>query len=111
MAREIYKNMMRDLTKIMGNGELDSIQLTKMCKSTFKKEFNSVCAWSEYIPDKNKPYSIVNTDNMTAEHWLRAYAEDGKTVYVYDSFARNLKRIMKYWYDLFIKLGYKFIFV
>jgi len=59
MARENYKNLMKDLTKIMGNGELDSIQLTKMCKSTFKKEFNSVCSWSEYIPDKNKPYSIV----------------------------------------------------
>ena len=37
MARENYKNMMKDLTQIMGNGELDSIQLTKMCKSTFKK--------------------------------------------------------------------------
>ena len=68
MIRENYKNMMRDLTKIMGNGELDSIQLTKMCKSTFKKEFNSVCAWSEYLPDPKKPYSIVNTDNKTGQH-------------------------------------------
>ena len=43
MARENYKNMMKDLTQIMGNGELDSIQLTKMCKATFKKEFKSGC--------------------------------------------------------------------
>ena len=111
MIRENYKNMMKDLTKIMGNGELDSIQLTKMCKSTFNKEFNSVCAWSEYIPNKNKPFSIINTDNTIGEHWLGAYTEDGKTVYVYDSFARNLKRIMKDWYDLSKKLGYKLIFV
>ena len=110
MTREVYKNMMRDLTKKMGNGELDSIQLTKMCKSTFKKEFNSVCAWSEYIPDKNKPYSIVNTNNEGGEHWLGAYT-DGKNVYVYDSFARNLKRIMKDWYDLSKKLNFKLIFV
>ena len=36
MIRENYKNMMRDLTKIMGNGELDSIQLTQMCRAVFK---------------------------------------------------------------------------
>ena len=110
MARENYKNLMKDLTKIMGNGELDSNQLTQMCKAVFKKEFNSVCAWSEYIPNKNKPYSIINTENTIGEHWLGAYT-DGKTVYVYDSFARNLKRIMKDWYDLSKKLGYKLIFV
>ena len=110
MARENYKNLMKDLTKIMGNGELDSIQLTQMCKAVFKKEFNSVCAWSEYIPDKNKPYSIVNTDDTIGEHWISAYT-DGKTVYVYDSFARNLKRIMKDWYDLSKKLGFKLIFI
>jgi hypothetical protein len=109
MARENYKNMMRDLTKIMGNGELDSIQLTKMCKSTFKKEFNSVCAWSEYIPNKNKPFSIINTDNTIGEHWLGAFTEDGKTVYVYDSFARNLKRIMKDWYELAKHMGYTLV--
>ncbi len=74
---------MKDLTKIMGNRELDSLKLrrllTQMCKAVFKKEFSSVCSSSEYIPNKNKPYSIINTDNDTGEHWLSAYAEDGKT--------------------------------
>jgi hypothetical protein len=37
MARENYKNLMRDLTKIMGNGELDSNQLAHMCKAVSKK--------------------------------------------------------------------------
>ena len=111
MAHENYKNMMKDLTKIMGNGELDSNQLTQMCKSIFKKEFNSVCAWSEYVANPKKPYSIVNTDATVGSHWLGVYTEDGKTVYVYDSFARNLKRIMKDWYDLSKKLGFKLIFI
>jgi hypothetical protein len=44
MARENYKNLMKVLTKIMGNGELDSNQLTQMCKAVFKQEFNSVCS-------------------------------------------------------------------
>jgi hypothetical protein len=47
------------------------------------------------IPNKNKPYSIVNTNNETGEHWLGAYTEDGTTVYVYDTFARNLKNKIK----------------
>ena len=110
MIREVYKNLMKDLTQIMGNGELDSIQLTAMCKATFKKEFNSVCSWSEYIPDKNKPYSIINTENTIGEHWLSAYT-DGKNVYVYDSFARNLKRKNKDWYELAKHMNYKLIFV
>ena len=95
----------------MGNGELYSNQLTQMCKSIFKKEFNSVCAWSEYVANPKKPYSIVNTDATVGSHWLGVYTEDGKTVYVYDSFARNLKRIMKDWYDLSKKLNFKLIFV
>ena len=111
MIREVYKNLMKDLTQIMGNGELDSIQLTAMCKATFKKEFNSVCAWSDYIPDPKKPYSIVNTCNQDGQHWLSAYTEDGKTVYVYDSFARNLKRKNKDWYELAKHMNYKLIFV
>ena len=111
MIREVYKNLMKDLTQVMGNGELDSIQLTAMCKAVFKKEFNSVCSWSEYIPDKNKPFSIINTENTIGEHWLGAYTEDGKTVYVYDSFARNLKRKNKDWYELAKIMNYKIIFV
>ena len=51
MAHENYKNMMKDLTQIMGNGELDSNQLTQMCKSIFKKEFK------HYPPQ----YYIINT--------------------------------------------------
>ncbi len=57
MARESYKNLMKDLPKIMGNGELDSnplTRLTQLCKAGFKKEFNSVCAWSEYLPNPKK---------------------------------------------------------
>ena len=82
-----------------------------MCKAFFKKDFNSVCAWSEYVANPKKPFSIVNTDDTIGSHWLGVYTEDGKTVYVYDSFARNLKRIMKDWYDLSKNRGIKLIFV
>ena len=70
MAHENYKNMMKDLTQIMGNGELDSNQLTQICKSIFKKDFNSVCSWSEYVANPKKPYSIVNTDATVGSHCL-----------------------------------------
>ncbi len=65
----------------MGNGELDSLQLTQICKAFFKKEFNSVCAWSEYLPNPKKPFSIVNTDDTVGSHWLGVYCdENGKDV-------------------------------
>ena len=63
------------------------------------------------IADKNKPFSIINTENTIGEHWLSAYTEDGKNVYIYDSFARNLKRKNKDWYELAKIMNYKILFV
>ncbi len=43
----------------------------------------SVCSWSEYIPNKNKPFSIVNTDNKTGQHWLKRLVHIQKSEKLY----------------------------
>ena len=81
-----------------------------MCEYFLSPNFNSVCAWDAYTPDETKPYSIINTDNKEGVHWLGAFFK-GKTVYVYDSFARNMKHIMEKFYNLMKSKNYKLVFV
>ncbi len=47
----------------------------------------------------------------TGQHWLGAHTEDGKTVYVYDSFARNLISKNTDWYELAKHIYNKIIFL
>ncbi len=108
--KEINNQLLDKIESVMGvNREYDSDELTAMCNKTMKKEFNSVCSWSEYVPNKAKPYSIVNTDNTTGEHWIACYFL-GKTVYAYDSFARTMRNLMKDFIDRIKSMGFKIVF-
>ena len=101
----LNNQLIDDIEKVSGKREWDSNELTALCQKTLASSFNSVCAWDNYNPDPSKPYSIVNTDNKTGDHWVGAYVK-GKTVYIYDSFARSMLRIMKNFYILMKSKGY-----
>ena len=96
---ELNNQMIDDVEQVSGVREWDSTELTALCQKVLTPVFNSVCAWSSYDPDLKKPYSIINTDDTVGDHWVGAYVK-GKTVYIYDSFARNMKIIMKNFYNL-----------
>lgn len=108
--RQINNQLLDQIESVSGkNKEWDSDELNALCKKTMKKEFNSVCAWDDYLPNDKKPYSIVNTDNKTGEHWVGAYF-DGKNVFVYDSFARTMKHLMADFIQRIKSMGYKINF-
>ncbi len=107
---ELNDQLINQIEDVMRtNREWNSIELDKLCKSSLGDKYNSVCAWSDYIPDANKPYSIVNTDNQEGVHWIGAYF-DGKTVHIYDSFGRTMKRIMKNFIEKIKLIGFKIVF-
>lgn len=109
-VHEINNQLLDQIEGVTGeNKEWNSDELTALCKKTMKKEFNSVCGWSEYTPNKEKPFSIVNTDDTVGEHWVGAFF-DGKTVYVYDSFARTMKHLMADFIQRIKSMGYKINF-
>lgn len=108
--RELNNQLIDQIESVMGvNREWDSNELTALCKKTMRSQFNSVCAWDEYVPNKDRPYSIVNTNNQTGEHWIGVYYVK-KTVYCYDSFARTMKRLMKDFIERIKSMGLKLIF-
>jgi len=108
--RKINNQLLDQIESVTGeNKEWDSNELTALCKATIKKEFDGVRAWDEYNPNKDKPYAIVNTDNTTGDHWVGAYF-DGKTVFVYDSFARTMRNLMKDFIDRIKSMRLKIVF-
>lgn len=109
--REIHNQLLDQIENVMGeNREWNSTELTSLCKKTMRKEFNCVCGWSEYTPNTAKPYSIVNTDDTVGEHWVGVFFDGKKTVYVYDSFARTMKRLMKDFIQRIKSMGLKIVF-
>ena len=107
---DINNQLLDQIESVSGkNKEWNSDELHALCKKAMKKEFNTVCAFDEYVPNDKKPYSIVNTDNETGEHWVACYF-DGKTVFTYDSFARNMKRLMKDFIDRIKSMNFKIVF-
>ncbi len=50
--------------------------------------------WATYDFDKmGDEYSIINTDNAEGVHWTSVYQEHNK-VYVFDTFGRDIKKLM-----------------
>ena len=107
---ELNNQMINDVEQVSGVREWDSTELTALCQKVLSPVFNSVCAWSSYDPDLKKPYSIINTDDTVGDHWVGAYVK-GKTVYIYDSFARNMKRLMRNFYNLMKSKNYRIVMV
>ena len=61
---------------------------------------------------KRDSYVIVNVDKMSqpGSHWCAVYkGVSGKIVYIYDSFGRNIKKLMPLLYNRIVKSGYKII--
>ena len=107
---ELNDQLINQIEDVMGkNREWNSIELDKLCRNGLGDKFNSVVPWSDYIPNTDKAFSIVNTDNDVGVHWVSAFF-DGKTVHVYDSFGRSMKRILKNFIEKIKLMGYKIVF-
>ena len=89
-----------------------SSNLMKIVKmSSLKDKFNCIDFWDNFKPNVDKPYSILNTDKESdignGIHWVGCF-QDGKTIYLYDSFGR--KNIMNRFCEEMSEIGYKCIY-
>lgn len=83
-----------DLVKIVGDGPLYDNQLTKICKDLFGKEYLGTFA-QDQIPVSKKGFCIINVDTSKQDgsHWVALVFQANKC-YVYDTFGRNVKRLL-----------------
>ena len=108
--RKEYKELLHKIRKACE--EIDMTQSNNLLKivnvTRLKGKFNCIDFYDNFIPNEDRPYSILNTDRESdignGTHFLGVFQE-GNVIYIYDSFGR--KHIMDRLCDDMHKLGYK----
>ena len=96
--QEIYKKILKILRQRYGNKVKTNTQLDKIGDEYFGGVYNGTYSWDKYPIDKLPEYSfaIINTDksDQGGEHWVAIHKYKNK-IYVYDSFGRHTKNLLK----------------
>ena len=93
-----------------GNGEIDNVKLNTISKKYIGRGFKGVYAWDTLPSLKNNNYAIINTDSSdkSGTHWVGVYSKNNE-YYIFDSFGRHAKNILKPFYAQQIASGRKMI--
>jgi hypothetical protein len=114
MKPELKKKQLLILKKLrsaFGIKALDNIELNNIGKRFIGSNFCGVYAYDQYpIHKEDCTYSIINTDNsrQPGTHWIGVYKKD-KTLYIFDSFGRFSKNILKKFVKSHVAEGYKIV--
>lgn len=105
------QQILKKMRSVYGNKSLDTDQLDDIGKTMMGKDYCGTFAYDQY--PANAPecsYAIINTDNsrQTGTHWLSVYKND-KTLYIFDSFGRFSKNVIKKFVKSHIDMGFKIV--
>jgi len=99
------------LRKAYGNGELDDVTLKRISKKYLGEQFLGVYPYDQYPNDApDDSYAIINTDphGQQGVHWIGLYKK-GKTLYVYDSFGRHSKNVLRQFFHSHVARGFRVV--
>ena len=105
----MYKKLVAALESHYGNETKTNTDLIKIGSAVFAPLGNNVVRNADY--DFNRmdgKYSIINNDNGVGEHWLSVYQER-HSVYVFDTFGRDMKILMPEFHARARAQGYSII--
>lgn len=91
-----YISILSILRKQYGTKEKSTHELDEIMRQLMKKNYIGTLASDEYpLTKTGKSYCIMNTDGHTKSgtHWLAVYRDKNK-IYIYDSFARKIDRLI-----------------
>ena len=94
-AEDLFLKYKKKITKQLGSKEMSNTEIDRYCKKHIKKYKGS------YAQDEKFPltsgYYILNTDKSTGPgiHWV-AVVITPKSAFVYDSFARDPKKLLSH---------------
>ena len=94
-VEKLFKKYAKGLIKKYGNKALTDLQVTDMAKLKLKGKYLGTFPQDKINLNKSG-YMIINTDldGKPGIHWVALYITK-KTVYIYDSFARDNKTLLK----------------
>lgn len=96
---ELQSRLLSLFRKKFGKDEKDNVQLNTISKKYIGRKFKGVYAWDQLPILKNNDYAIINTDSHTQSgtHWVGVYSKNNN-YYIFDSFGRHSKNILKPFY-------------
>jgi hypothetical protein len=93
-ATMMYKKLVAALESHYGNETKTNTDLINIGRAVFAPLGNNVFRNADYDFNRMEDtYSIINNDNGVGEHWLAVYQER-HSVYVFDTFGRDIKKLM-----------------
>lgn len=96
-AEALYEKYLAHTTRLVGSGETYDEDLNKAAKSLFHKKYMGTFP-ADKIPVLIPPNKmlIANLDdaNESGSHWVAVAKDKKKNIWVYDSFARDIHKIL-----------------
>jgi hypothetical protein len=89
-----FKKYKRRYIAKLGNHPLDNTEIDLFCKSQFGNKYRG--CFGQNAPITYKPgYYVFNTDisSQPGEHWIAGFATK-KTMYIFDTFARDFDKLV-----------------
>ena len=109
-AEKLFRKYKTKYIAKFGRHALDNTEIDTFAKSTFGTKYRGSYAQDENFELKSNCYYIINTDIKTGpgEHWLAARVTP-KTVYIFDSFSRDIKKLVPHLVKHIAKSGRKIV--
>ena len=109
----IFLNYKHDILYRLGNAATSDKQINEAGEQLFKSKWRGCFSWDDFNFNSITPntYYVLNTGNRRSPgyHWVGLYIGAGKTLYVYDSFGRKTKLILRVFTDRVRNHGYKIV--
>lgn len=112
MIRKKYIKELSKLEKASPFNYYSNLDLNNLARcSRIASRYNTCDSYDLFMPNKNKQYSILNTDDSSSPgtHWI-SVVQYNNYLFCYDSFART-KNIMKRFEQLMKAKGLIVVFV
>jgi hypothetical protein len=84
------------IIRALGRGPLDDSTIDDIGKAEFGRRWGGVAAQSAWRPHRDRFYIVntAHTPNSPGVHWVGVYVSPRGVVHVYDTFGRNVRRLL-----------------
>jgi len=110
-AKAYHNKLKNEIIKQWGKHALSDIEVTEIGKNLLGSKYKGTFP-QDKVPFTNTSKNfIINVDKsgMPGSHWIGVFQDTKKNMYIYDSFARTSKKLLKYLYDKAKLKGFKII--
>jgi hypothetical protein len=110
-AKAYHNKLKNEIIKEWGKHALSDSEVSEIGKELLGSKFRGVFPQDKVPFTNTSKYMIINVDKsgMPGSHWVAIYQDTKRTFYIYDSFSRTSKKLLKHLYDKAKLKGYKVI--